>query len=119
MPGIDEATDLLVPLFAVFANPLTAAAALLLSLTVRSRWTVRGGTAAVAAFFGVLDVLGVGNLAHQTATAALSAVGGLLVAEVVLVIVAPFLAGCFGLAHWLLMRLRTPPRIPPDNPKGP
>ncbi|MCC7271185.1 MAG: hypothetical protein IT561_00855 [Alphaproteobacteria bacterium] len=120
MPAIDDATDLLVPLFGVFANPLPAAVALGLALGVRSRWTVRAGTAAVAAFFGLLDVLERADATHQALAVVLSAVGGLLVAEVVLIIVAPLLAGMFGLAHALLLRLRPPAPHPPppDRPQG-
>ncbi len=103
-----DPADLLVPLLAAVIHPATAASAIILSFIVRSRWSVRGATAAVAAAIGLLEALGTPGILHGIFVVASSALGGLLVAEAVLVVLAPLLATLLGLAASILARMRTP-----------
>ena len=107
MTGFEDPVDLLVPLLAAVVHPLTVATAIFLSFMARSRWTVRGGTAAAAAALGAIDAFGEPEWLAGVFAVACGALGGLLVAEAVLVILAPILAMLFGLAAVILARLRT------------
>lgn len=103
-----DPAELLVPLLAAVIHPATASSAIILSFLARSRWWVRGLTAAVAAAIGFLDTLGHAGILHGTYIVASSALGGLLVAEAVLVVLAPLLAALFGLAAVIVARFRAP-----------
>lgn len=102
-----DLADLLMPLLAAVIHPATAVGAVILTFTARSRWTVRGATAAVAGAIGFLDALAMPGILEGTLIVASSALGGLLVAEAVLVVLAPVLAALFGLAAVILARIRT------------
>ena len=106
MTGASDPVDLLMPLLAAVIHPLTAGIAILGSFVARSRWTVRGATAGIAGLIGLVDVFGTTGIAYATFAVASAALGGLLVAEAVLVVLAPLFALVFGLAAVILARFR-------------
>ncbi|BBK29980.1 hypothetical protein EDC65_4771 [Stella humosa] len=106
MSSFDDPVALLVPLLGTIMHPVIATTAILLSFLAHSRWTVRGGTAAAGGLIGLIDALDAPGILVGLFVVGSSALGGLLVAEAVLVILAPILALLFGLAAVILARLR-------------
>ena len=106
MTGFADPVDLLVPLLAAVIHPLTGAVAVAGAFLARSRWTVRGMTAGAAGLVGLLEVLDMPGIAHAAFAVASAALGGLLVAEAVLVVLAPLFALLLGLAAVVLARFR-------------
>jgi hypothetical protein len=107
MTGFADPVDLLVPLLAAVIHPLTGVVAVVGSFFARSRWTVRGSTAGAAGLLGLFDALDTAGILYGVFVVASAALGGLLVAEAVLVVLAPVLALLFGLAAVILARFKT------------
>ena len=87
-------------------SPVVLATALALGLFARRASHVRAGTALTAAALGAFDAVSFGAVELGAALVLTSALTGLLVAEVALILILPCVAALLGLARRLLLWLR-------------
>ena len=94
--------DLLVHVLHTVFNPLVVGAAMLLGFLAPRAAVTRIGTACVAAAVGLIEALAAASLQWSLAVLAASALAGLFVAELVLVVALPTVLAALGAARWLL-----------------